>query len=227
MDKVEALEGFLANSSPTVSWQEFLGSLLLAATLAHLVGLLYVHCGTTLTNRKSFSRNFSLLTVTTLLVIAIVKSSLALSLGLVGALSIVRFRAAIKEPEELAYLFLCIAIGLGLGADQKAITLITFIVVGLLIGARKMYRGKNDHENLYLTVAHNKNGESSLLDEVIESLRTHCEFVRLKRLDERENRIEATFLIHFRNFDHFEKSRKALNLLSSDIELNYIHNSGL
>ena len=51
----------------------------------------------------------------------IVKTSLALSLGLVGALSIVRFRAAIKEPEELVYLFLIIAIGLGCGANQLII----------------------------------------------------------------------------------------------------------
>ena len=48
----------------------------------------------------------------------IVKNSIALSLGLVGALSIVRFRAAIKEPEELTYLFLVIATGLGTGSGQ-------------------------------------------------------------------------------------------------------------
>ena len=57
-----------------------------------------------------------LITMTTMLIISIVKSSLALSLGLVGALSVIRFRAAIKEPEELTYLFLTIAIGLGFGA---------------------------------------------------------------------------------------------------------------
>ena len=50
--------------------------------------------------------------MTTMLIISIVKSSLALSLGLVGALSIIRFRAAIKEPEELAYLFLAIGISI-------------------------------------------------------------------------------------------------------------------
>ena len=61
-------------------------------------------------------------TVATVVVISIVKSSLALSLGLVGALSIVRFRSAIKEPEELAYLFLSIGIGLGLGAGQRVVT---------------------------------------------------------------------------------------------------------
>jgi hypothetical protein len=62
-----------------------------------------------------------MITMTTMLIITIVKASLALSLGLVGALSIVRFRAAIKEPEELAYLFLAIAIGLDFGAGQRVI----------------------------------------------------------------------------------------------------------
>ena len=69
-----------------------------------------------------------ILAVATTLIITIVKSSLALSLGLVGALSIVRFRAAIKDPEELTYLFLVIAIGLGLGANQPLLTVIGFLV---------------------------------------------------------------------------------------------------
>ena len=49
---------------------------------------------------------------------------LALSLGLVGALSIVRFRTAIKEPEELAFLFFAIGLGIGLGDNQRLITLL-------------------------------------------------------------------------------------------------------
>ncbi len=75
-----------------------------------------------------------------MLIITIVKSSLALSLGLVGALSIVRFRSAIKEPEELAYLFLCIAIGLGLGASQTAITTLAFIVIMGVLMLKKYIR---------------------------------------------------------------------------------------
>ena len=85
-----------------------------------------------------FSKNFIILGLTTTLVITIVKSSLALSLGLVGALSIVRFRAAIKEPEELVYLFLVIATGLGCGAGQLRITSIgiflAIIISIILIG---------------------------------------------------------------------------------------------
>jgi len=77
---------------------------------------------------------FILLIPSMILIISIIKSSIALSLGLVGALSIVRFRTPIKEPEELLYLFVAIAVGLGLGANQIVATLIGFgaICLGML-----------------------------------------------------------------------------------------------
>ena len=96
------------------------------------------------------ARNFMLVTMTTTLIITVVKSSLALSLGLVGALSIIRFRAAIKEPEELSYLFLAIAIGLGFGADQRVITVVAFgIIIGIILLRHFSRRSKSeDNQNL-------------------------------------------------------------------------------
>ena len=82
-----------------------------------------------LSDRNFFSRTFPLILMTTLLVISVVKSSLALSLGLVGALSIVRFRTPIKEPEDLAYLFICIAAGVGLGAGAVLATSMAIIFI--------------------------------------------------------------------------------------------------
>ena len=88
-----------------------------------------------------------------MLIITIVKSSLALSLGLVGALSIIRFRAAIKEPEELSYLFMAIAIGLGFGADQTLITIIAFIIIMAIVVFSKKFSKKNQNDqNLQLTI---------------------------------------------------------------------------
>ena len=68
-----------------------------------------------------------------MLIITIIKSSLALSLRLVGALSNIRFRTAIKEPEELMFLFISIALGLGFGANQTFITLIGFLLIIIAI----------------------------------------------------------------------------------------------
>ena len=125
MDKLEQFTksdlNFFINQNIQIDLQGFILSLLCAAILSFLVQLFYIRYSSTLSNRKEFAKTFVILGVTTCIVIMIVKSSLALSLGLVGALSIVRFRAAIKEPEELVYLFLIIAIGLGCGANQLII----------------------------------------------------------------------------------------------------------
>lgn len=96
--------------------------LVIGAVIAMYLRFLY-KLSSPAASADSIARVFPLLTLVTIAVIAVVKSSLALSLGLVGALSIVRFRAAIKDPEELVYLFLCIGVGLALGAEEIWIAL--------------------------------------------------------------------------------------------------------
>ena len=133
-------------------------SLLLGGFIALFIKALYQRFSTSVSDQEGFSSNFVPLTVTTILVISVVKSSLALSLGLVGALSIVRFRAAIKEPEELVYLFFCIAVGLALGANKwvealAGVLVFTFFVVLMSqVGVSKAKR----QQNLLLTVTMEK-----------------------------------------------------------------------
>ncbi|MBK8502327.1 MAG: DUF4956 domain-containing protein [Saprospiraceae bacterium] len=98
-------EEYLQEFNASVSLSDFLINLMVAAILAFALRVFYVQFGTSVTNRRKFSMNFIPLALTTFVIITVIKSSLALSLGLVGALSIVRFRAAIKDPEELTYLF--------------------------------------------------------------------------------------------------------------------------
>lgn len=108
----------IKNLEITLPFFSTFSAIIFAALFGEWIAFLYSKFGKTLSNRKAFSDIFWLLAMTTTIVIMVVKFSLALSLGLVGALSIVRFRAAIKEPEELVYLFLVIAIGIACGAGQ-------------------------------------------------------------------------------------------------------------
>jgi len=149
----QTFEEFLTTSSTQIPPFEFVVNLLLTFLLAYILGYVYVKFGKLLSNRRAFARNFIAITMTTMLIITIVKSSLALSLGLVGALSIVRFRTAIKEPEELAFLFLCIAIGLGLGANQLLITLIAFVIIVSVLMLRSFSVKQEAHQNLLLMVS--------------------------------------------------------------------------
>jgi uncharacterized membrane protein YhiD involved in acid resistance len=204
----------------------FLLNLILAALLAYILGRVYTRFGTSLSNRRLFAKNFVLLTTTTMLIISIVKSSLALSLGLVGALSIVRFRAAIKEPEELTYLFLAIAIGLGLGADQRNITVLAFIFMVGIIWLKNISHKTEENQNLYLTIS-SHNPVKVDLDKIIHILDKNCESVNLKRFDESKEMLEASFLVEFDNINQLKKSKTELQGLSDSIKITFLDNKGI
>ena len=135
----QLINSFNSQLESNISLFGFATNQIITLLLALILAFIYTRYGKSLSNRKEFSSNFVLLSMTTMLIITIVKSSLALSLGLVGALSIVRFRTAIKEPEELGYLFLSIALGLGLGANQILITLIGFVILLAFIVLRDKF----------------------------------------------------------------------------------------
>lgn len=226
MNRLQTFEQFLATTSAQVPAATFFINLLLAAMLSFVLGHIYVRYGSSLSNRKMFARNFLIMTLTTVMIISIVKSSLALSLGLVGALSIVRFRAAIKEPEELSYLFLAIGIGLGFGADQRIVTIIAFFVIATIIIAVRGNSRKQEDQNLYLTVKSN-NPNKIELEDIINTLKRHCTGVNLKRFDETEEILEALFLVEFRNFEQLNITKHALQRLNDSLNISLLDNRGL
>jgi hypothetical protein len=189
----------------------FIFNLLFCALFGFWLAKVYMKYGKTLSNRAGFSGNFFLLMMTTMLIITIIQQSLALSLGLVGALSIVRFRAAIKEPEELSYLFLCIAMGLGFGANQRIITIIAFAVIIFIIWW-KHNKGETQlqsQQNLYLTVTTN-NSEKLNFKNIVNIIKKNCSNYRMKRADETKNIIEVCFLIEF-------AEERTLNIINSSL----------
>ena len=95
----KSLRNFFLNENVELNLSTFAFNLITVVILTYLIKIVYVKYSQSLSNKDYFSKNFVVLGIATCIVITIVKSSLALSLGLVGALSIVRFRAAIKEPE--------------------------------------------------------------------------------------------------------------------------------
>lgn len=168
-------------------------NLLLSIAFSSIVALFYTRYGKSLSNREKFAQILPVLSLITVLVISVVKSSLALSLGLVGALSIVRFRTAIKEPEELIYLFMCIAIGLGLGADQRwGTALATVIILGYLL-VRTFLLPSSPKNNLYFNV-YTQDTEQTF-SKINGILLKHVESADLRRLDNTADALQATYLI--------------------------------
>lgn len=220
------LQEFLFSQSADIPTLSFIVSVLLAAVCAHLLGRLYVRCGQSLSNRARFAANFVPMTVTTLLVISIVKSSLALSLGMVGALSIVRFRAAIKEPEEIIYLFLALTLGLGFGANQWRVTLLAFLIIAALFLLRHRFRTEPRHQNLYLTVSSREPGKVGL-SELVKVLSQNAAAAAVTRFDETADAVEATFVVEFDGFEQLNNARRALQDLNGSMTISFMDTKGV
>lgn len=212
-------------ASPT-DLATFLINLGLAVVLSYILSRVYVHWGSSLSNRRRFAANFILITVTTTFIILVVRSSVALSLGLVGALSIVRFRSAVKEPEELAYLFFAIAIGIGLGDNQRLITVIALAAAILVLGLMRLFRGRQADFNLHVTVACT-GGAKADFDTIVDTLRDNSAQMKLVRFDESSQAQEISFLAEFRDMKQLKQARAALQGLSEGLQISFLDNKGI
>lgn len=226
MNKAQTLLDLFSTQSLQISLPLFVANLLLSALLAWILGRVYVKFGTTLSNREQFARNFLLVTTTTMLIITIVKSSLALSLGLVGALSIIRFRAAIKEPEELSYLFLAISVGLGFGAEQTVITTLAFFVMLAIIAARHLVRRREERPNLYLTIT--CPGTAGVgLPQILAAVNAHTTGAGLKRFDQTPELVETSFQVQFESVARLEACSQELRKLGDGVRISYLEQTNL
>ena len=218
-------EFFSSQANPT-DLSTFLINMVLAAIAAFILSMVYIHWGSSLSNRRKFAANFMLMTVTTTFIILVVRSSVALSLGLVGALSIVRFRRAVKEPEELAYLFFAIGIGIGLGDNQRLITLLALVIGIVIIGLNRLWRRTEADVNLHLSVA-SHNPSKVELEQIESVLRQHTAKMKLLRFDETAEMLEAGFLVEFREMSQLNVTKQELRALSEQIEITFMDNKGV
>ena len=203
----------------------FATNLLIAFLLSYILSLVYVKYSNSLSNKKIFSNNFYLITLTTTLIITVVKSSLALSLGLVGALSIVRFRAAIKEPEEIAYLFLCIAIGLGLGANYTLVTVTGFFIILALTIVMNLFSKKSfDNEEMFCTISLNK---KFVLEELLSVLKKHSNYLFLRDFDITSEFSQVGLIINFKNSNNILLLTEELNRTYPGVNIKFLNKQAL
>ncbi len=125
---------FLANfTSDEIKLTQLLGILAVTALLACYIFVVY----RLVTKKTFYSKNFNIsvaaIAVITAAIILAVQSSIVISLGMVGALSIVRFRTAVKEPMDLCFLFWSIAVGICCGARMTEIAMVLSIVLTVLV----------------------------------------------------------------------------------------------
>ena len=192
---------------------------IMCVLMSFIARLFYIKYSTSLTGKHHIGTVIPILSTIVFLVILIVKSSLALSLGLVGALSIVRFRTPIKEPEELVYLFLSIAIGLGYAAGYTFLTtIITLAILGMIflwLSNRKI-DNKNEY-NLILSWENESINFEKITDEIMEISSS----LKLIRFNKGPLNKTASFMIVPNNDVNLDKMIERIGALDKNIEVNF------
>ena len=139
---------FLSNVT-AVSMFDMVVALVLAFGMGVFIYLIYKKTYAGVMYSSSFGVTLVALTMITILVILAVTSNVVLSLGMVGALSIVRFRTAIKEPLDIAFLFWAIAAGIVLAAGMIPLAVFGSVLIGLII---LFFANRKENTNPYIVV---------------------------------------------------------------------------
>lgn len=149
---------FLDNIN-SVSLFDMLLALILAFGIGLFIFFVYKKTFSGVMYSSSFAVTLVAITMITTLVILAVTSNVVLSLGMVGALSIVRFRTAIKEPLDIAFLFWSIAVGIVLAAGMITLAVIGSIMIGFFL---LIFANKKTYANPYIIVLSCSGHESEL-----------------------------------------------------------------
>ena len=184
----------------------------------------YRYKSNSLSSKTQISPIIPLLSNITFLVILIVKSSLALSLGLVGALSVIRFRTPVKEPEDLAFLFFAIALGIGYGAFQLYATSIIFIILIIIIWiflSNKKQDVINDF-NIVIETSNDKTHKN--FDKILTLLKSNCSEVNLVKVEKETNSTITYYRVTFDNLSNIKKLMYNLNNKFADIKFSLYEN---
>lgn len=224
----ERLVLYFQNFSESIHPIDFAINLVIATILSLFLAEFYVQFANVNSNRRKFASNFVPLALTTMMVMIIVKSSLALSLGLVGALSIVRFRAAIKDPEELTYLFLVIGIGLCTGANQPFLAVILMLFLFVFLYIHKLIKGKSfvkREDLIYLNISTDIN-ELKIITDILDKYLLSYD---LKRMDAQSDKtgLELSFNCKCKSITEISNLKEALLKISEQTKISVIEKPDL
>ena len=146
------LSQYFAEQFANLTPMKMVIALLMGFAVGAIIAFVYKKCYRGVLYSPSFAMTLVMLTLITTPVVMCIKSDIALSMGMVGALSIVRFRTAVKDPMDTAYMFWALTMGILLGAELYVIALV--VVLGISVVLFLMTFVKFTNPNAYLLVLH-------------------------------------------------------------------------
>ncbi len=192
MNKRELLYYLLENNT-NISVGEIAIGLIMSVLLAFFIYFVYKKTYTGVMYSKNFNVTLLLITVITTMVMMIIGSNLALSLGMVGALSIIRFRTAVKDTKDSAFIFWGIAVGIACGSGIYTIAILGSVIIALIL----FFMSKDVFDDsLYLVIVHaTKDADVDRITEIVEK---HCPKNKLKMKNISASGVDITYEVSFK-----------------------------
>ena len=218
MSKKELLK-YLIENNAGISVTQILISMCITVLLSMFIYWVYKKTYSGVMYSKNFNITIMLISTVTSMVMMIIGSNLALSLGMVGALSIIRFRSAIKDPKDIGFLFWGIGIGLSTGTGVYIIGILgsVFIAFLLFIFDRGIY-----NDNCYLLIVKGNDINFNKIESIIKE---HTSKFNLKMKNSTDIFTEATYEIKLkRNEDN--EILKELKTIENIININIVSYNG-
>jgi len=227
---VDAIYEFETNQIATgsnIDLVQWFLSLFVLIVLALFIQYTYNKYATTVSNHRSFSKLFLLFSLSTFLIISVIKVSLILSLGLVGALSIVRFRTAIKEPEQIVFLFLLIGISISVGANQLLIACVISLIAFFV--SHFFANSENDLVNNcdYLKIVFSSKLEDQKQEKLFELVEKNKNVNNVLRYIDDKMSTEITLNISFRSLSELKYFQNKLNKIDEKVNVSYISSNNV
>jgi hypothetical protein len=191
---------------------EFCFALFLTILLSYATEKIYNKYSKTVSHKEFFSSFFILFSVSIFLIFSIIKSSVVLSLGLVGALSVVRFRNAIKDTEQIMYLLLLIAISISLAANQYIFVIISVSTLFIIIFTKDYLSTEREKTKLLFIQLE----QSNQIEKIIALLEGKCTF-QIIGLEH----INGVFNLHISITSKDDNIFKSLNVELANISSRY------
>lgn len=154
------------NQVGSISPVDALITLGIAIAIGLVIFVIYKRTFSGVMYSSSFNMSLLLMVVITSVIIMTISSNVVLSLGMVGALSIIRFRTVIKDPVDIMYLFWAISMGIIVGAHQYIFALICVVVIAVLCFVMSALK-KND--KMYLVIVRYKHGSSAVVEKALKT----------------------------------------------------------
>lgn len=210
------LQRLLSAYSTTIDVREFVFHLLLTALLGYLLSMLYVFTARNRSGARRLGRLFPLIALTMALLSTVISSSLAISIGLVGALSVVRYRARIDDIEQLVFLFFAIALGLAGGTGQVITGFLGLLLIGGVLTLRQLtQKGQPRH------IAIHVQGAAADMAALMPSLTASFPELELRHYHTLQTRGEWTFLLPSQQPDVLLQLHALLTGPSHDLKFSF------